>query len=72
MVYHIEKILFLFSGPLGVIEFTVNFIKDDRRLDVKIHNAKVNAGFLQHLNGMLLHKQRSNFTIFEEDISHIH
>ncbi|CAB3998664.1 double C2-like domain-containing beta isoform X1 [Paramuricea clavata] len=27
-------------GPLGVIEFTVNFIKDARRLDVHIHNAK--------------------------------
>ena len=45
----IEKKFFLFSGPLGVIEFTVNFIKDDRRLDVKIHNAKVNAGLLQIL-----------------------
>ena len=41
-----KKLFLFFLGPLGVIEFTVNFIKDVRRLDVKIHNAKVNAGSL--------------------------
>lgn len=28
------------TGPLGVIEFTLNYLKDVKRLDVHIHNAK--------------------------------
>lgn len=28
------------AGPLGVIEFTVNYLKDDNRLDIHIQNAK--------------------------------
>ncbi|XP_028414146.1 rabphilin-3A-like [Dendronephthya gigantea] len=28
------------KGPLGVLEFTVNYIKDDRRLEVHIHHGK--------------------------------
>ena len=30
-----------YLGPLGVIEFTVNYLKDDNRLDIHIQNAKV-------------------------------
>lgn len=32
---------FLTAGPLGVLEFTVNYLKDIKRLDVHIHDAKV-------------------------------